>query len=57
MIGIETEKNAADILSGCLENGLMVLTAKEKVRLLPPLNISYEDLDKGLKILKGEIEK
>ena len=57
MIGIELEKNAGDVLSECLEAGLLVLTAKDKVRLLPPLNISYEDIDKGLEILKGVIEQ
>lgn len=56
MIGIETEKNAGDIVGECLEKGLMVLSAKTKVRLLPPLNISYEDIDYGLRILKGVIE-
>ena len=56
MIGIETEKNAGDIVAECLKKGLMVLSAKTKVRLLPPLNISYEDIDKGLEILKGVIE-
>lgn len=56
MLGIETEKNAADILAGCLEKGLMVLTAKNKIRLLPPLNISYEDIDKGIESLKSEIQ-
>jgi len=53
MLGVEIEKNPSDVLKTCLENGLMVLTAKTKIRLLPPLNISYEDLDKGLEILKG----
>jgi len=45
MIGILPEhKTAAEVASACLQDGLMVLTAHEKVRLLPPLNISYEDL-------------
>jgi len=56
MIGIETEKEASDILQECLNNGLLVLTAKTKVRLLPPLNITYDEIDEGLKILKGVIE-
>ena len=56
MIGIETEVNAKDILKKCFENGLLVLTAKDNVRLLPPLNISREELDKGIKILKSVIE-
>lgn len=57
MLGIETEKNAKEIADECLENGLLVLTAKTKVRLLPALNISYEELNKGLNILKEIIEK
>jgi len=35
----------------------LVLTAKEKVRLLPPLNIDYKDIDEGLEILKGVMEE
>lgn len=57
MLGIETEKAAKDIANECLENGLLVLTAKTKIRLLPALNITYEELDKGLNILKEVIEK
>ena len=57
MLGIETEKPASEIITKCLEKGLLVLSAKEKVRLLPPLNISYEELSKGLDILKGVIEE
>ncbi len=56
MLGVETEKSAGDIAKACMENGLLVLTAKTKVRLLPALNISYEEIDKGLEILKGVIE-
>ena len=53
MIGIEPEKKAAaDILSAAAENGVLVLTAKSKVRLLPPLTISYEEIDKGLAVLE-----
>lgn len=54
MIGIELEngKEAKDIVKKALDKGLLLLTAKEKVRLLPPLTISYEELDKGLKILE-----
>jgi len=57
MIGIKTSKNAAEILDKCLKKGLLVLTAKEKVRLLPPLNIDYKDIDEGLEILKGVMEE
>lgn len=58
MVGIETHKNAGDIAKECLEKGLLVLTAhKNKVRLLPALNISFGELNEGLNILKEVIEK
>lgn len=57
MLGIETNKNAKDAANECLEKGLLVLTAKNKIRLLPALNISQAELDEGLKILKEVIEK
>lgn len=58
MLGIECNKNAGEIAKECLDKGLLVLTAhKNKVRLLPALNISQEELDKGLNILKEVIEK
>lgn len=57
MLGIETEKDSKKIANECLENGLLVLTAKTKIRLLPALNISKEELDEGLKIMKEVIEK
>ncbi|GFI71523.1 acetylornithine aminotransferase [Clostridiales bacterium] len=57
MLGIETGKDAKEVVNACLEKGLLVLTAKTKIRLLPALNISYEEIDKGLNILKEVIEK
>lgn len=57
MLGIEAEKPAKEIAAECLERGLLVLTAKTKIRLLPALNISKNELDKGLNILKEVIEK
>ena len=57
MIGIETERDAKEIASECLENGVIVLTAKSKVRLLPPLNIKQEELQTAIQILKGVIAK
>lgn len=56
MMGIETEKNASEVVKECLKKGLLVLTAKTKVRLLPALNISKEEIDKGIAILKEVIE-
>lgn len=58
MLGISTDNDAGEIAKSCLENGLLVLTAhKNKVRLLPALNISYDEINQGLKILKEVIEK
>jgi acetylornithine/N-succinyldiaminopimelate aminotransferase len=51
MIGIKTERNAKEVVLECLEKGVMCLTAKDKVRLLPALNISYELLDKALSVI------
>ena len=45
-------KNASDVVKAALDNGLLLLTAKEKLRFLPPLTISYDEIDKGIKILK-----
>ncbi len=57
MIGIVTEKdNAKEVAGKCLENGLLVLTAKTLLRLLPPLTITYEEIDRGLTILKETME-
>lgn len=46
-------KNAAEILTAAAENGLLILTAKSKLRFLPPLTITYEEIDKGIEILKS----
>ena len=51
MLGLEITKNARDIAEKCLERGLIVLTAKDKLRLLPPLTIGKGEIDAGLKIL------
>ena len=52
MIGIKTVKPAADIVKSAIEKGVLCLTAKDKVRLLPALNITFEDLQKAIKIIK-----
>ena len=53
MLGIETEKNARDIVAECMEKGVLVLTAKTKLRLLPPLNISMDELREAVQVLKA----
>lgn len=52
MIGIETEKPASEVISICRENGVLVIKAKNKVRLLPPLNIEYDELKAALDVIK-----
>ena len=52
MIGIETEKNAKDIVMECMDKGVLCLTAKTKVRLLPPLNIPMDALQEAIGIIK-----
>ena len=57
MIGIEPCRPAADVVKGCIENGVLVLTAKSKVRLLPALNIPMRLLTKAVDVLKEELAK
>lgn len=57
MLGVEIEKDAKTVANQCLKKGLLVLTAKTKIRLLPALNISKAELDEGLNILKEVIEQ
>ena len=53
MLGIVPEKGtSAALAAACVENGLLILTAKSLLRLLPPLTITREEMDKGLAILK-----
>ena len=52
MIGIKTVKPAKEIVTACMEQGVLCLTAKDKVRLLPALNIPMETLQKAINILK-----
>ena len=52
MIGIKTKGNAKEIVNKCMENGVLCLTAKDKVRLLPPLNIPMPALEKAVNVIK-----
>ena len=52
MIGIETERVAGDVVKECMEKGVLCLTAKNKVRLLPALNIDDKTLEKAINIIK-----
>ena len=53
MLGIETEKDAGEVINECIKNGVLVIKAKEKVRLLPALNIPIEQLKKAIEVLKN----
>lgn len=53
MIGIKTKKPAKEVVSECIKNGVLALTAKDRVRLLPALNIPFDLLKKALEILKN----
>ena len=52
MIGVKTVKPAGEVLAACRERGVLCLSAKEKVRLLPALNIPEEQLVRALGILR-----
>ena len=52
MIGIETVADASLVISRCMERGLLPIKAKNKVRLLPPLNIPFDLLKKAVEIIK-----
>lgn len=57
MLGVEVEdKEASDVVNEALSRGLMALTAKDKIRLLPPLTITKEEIDEGVAILIEAIE-
>ena len=58
MIGIQLKSmQASDIVKKAVDKGLLLLTAKDKIRLLPPLTISYEEIDKGMNILSELLGK
>lgn len=56
MLGIQLDVDAKPVIHTLLEAGLLVLSAKTKIRLLPPLTISQDELDKGLSILENTLQ-
>ena len=48
MIGVETERPAKEIVNACIERGVLCLTAKNKVRFLPALNIPMDLLEQAI---------
>ena len=58
MLGVALKrKKAADVLKACIDKGLLPLTAKEKIRLLPPLTIGDAELERGLQILLSVLDE
>ena len=57
MLGIEIEGDAKAVAAECIENGLLVLTAKTKIRLLPALNITRQEIDAALEIFNKVLNK
>lgn len=58
MIGVKTngKPSVREIAEKCVEKGLLVLTAHDRLRLLPPLTIKKTEMDEGLKILNEVME-
>lgn len=52
MLGVKTSKPAAEVISGCMAKGVLVIKAKDKVRLLPALNIPMEQLKQATAVIK-----
>ncbi len=59
MIGVTVAEglDAREVANRCVENGLMILTAKTKLRIMPPLNITMNEIDRGLDILRCCLSK
>lgn len=58
MVGIEIKQgDAHSVAVKCVENGLLIITAKELLRMLPPLTITYEEIDKAVEILQKTMEE
>lgn len=56
MIGIKAEKPTPEIILAGIERGVLFLSAKDKLRLLPPLNITYAEIDEALAVLAEILE-
>ena len=57
MIGIKTTKPAGDVVKKCMEKGVLCLTAKDKVRLLPALNIPQNILEEAINVIISVCEE
>ena len=57
MLGVESDKNAKELVGALLKRGVVCLTAKNKLRLLPPLTITWDELEEAVTIIKEELAK
>jgi acetylornithine/N-succinyldiaminopimelate aminotransferase len=57
MVGIKTVRPAKEVIAECMENGVLCLSAEDKVRLLPALNIPMETLKKAVAVIKTACAK
>ena len=59
MIGVRLDENvkSADVVKKGIGNGVLSLTAKAKLRLLPPLTITYEEIDEGLSAIEKALNE
>ena len=57
MIGIKTVKPAKEVINACMTRGVLALTAKDKVRLLPALNIPMAELQQAVEVIKAVCEE
>ncbi len=58
MVGIELKNgDAHDIAVKCVENGLLIITAKDLLRMLPPLVITYEEIDEAVQLLEKTLKE
>ena len=57
MLGIETKKPVKDVLAYCMDHGVLALTAKTKLRLLPALNIKMDDLKAAIDVILDAVKE
>ncbi|HHQ0076560.1 TPA: aminotransferase class III-fold pyridoxal phosphate-dependent enzyme, partial [Listeria monocytogenes] len=57
LIGIELENAAEPVITELRDKGLLILTAGTNVlRILPPLTVSYAEIDQAIYLLKSVLE-
>ncbi len=56
MLGVETEKPIGEVLDACFVGGVIALKAKSKLRLLPPLTITDDELDRAIAVIREAVK-